>query len=111
MSVKQLKISPAEAQVIEMCLRSDMEDYRWFLIQVGISLSQNKEVEIGVSEKDLWWLRDKINPLMAGGLDIIIKIYGLLVKFRDGSISNIIELPPKDRALVKRSTSQGSPED
>ena len=80
--IKQLRIDAVEAQLIESCLREC--DKRWFLFQLGYVMVSGQEKEIGVSEDDLWYLREKINPSAKvgkiTGVDVLKKIYGLLIE-------------------------------
>ena len=101
----------------------DEEECRWLLIQIGHCLVENIDVTIGLEEDDLWQLRNWVSPTVGGGkpngLDIITKVYRLLLEIRNEELTEgLIEMPVAPLAIMeernaedKGSTSQSSAED
>ncbi len=91
---KQLEITPPEAMILEICLPNEVhEDMPDLALQIGECLVSQKPQQIGVNERDLWLLRANIDPeKVVGksmGIDIIIKIYALLLEYKKEHILQV----------------------
>lgn len=78
-----LNITPKEALAIEQSLKGDDEafrSYRGFLLGIGSCLLEQKPLGFELKERELWFLRDRVNPLLEGGLDLLLKVYKLLLE-------------------------------
>jgi hypothetical protein len=81
---RELHISAQEALIIDACLKngdfSDLNDF--FMMLARIITKNEQDVVINVTKDELLFLRNFIIPFISigntNGLDIIIKIYGLL---------------------------------
>ncbi|GAI11876.1 unnamed protein product [marine sediment metagenome] len=76
------EINPQEAQILEMSLREDVRERHDLLLDIGASLCYKKNTTLQLNEKDLWYLRSKIEPTIlvppTTGIDLIIRIYNAL---------------------------------
>ena len=94
MDTKELVVNFEEAQIIEGVLRNrELDGLRWLIIQMARILVSGQETNVGLEEKDLWFLRDFIQPgTKVGkitGLSLLIKIYVLLLEYHDGYVTEL----------------------
>jgi len=95
--IVQLTLDVNEARAIDASLKEDREtldDYRWFLLQIGRCIVEKTDVTIGLSEQDLWFLRDKVSIGVKGGLEALVKVYRLLLEFDQDRLYEAIQMPP-----------------
>ena len=112
MQTTQLELTPLDAQIIDLSIRlfcQYPEDFRYFLISVGACLVSGEDRNIEVTERDLWYLRDIINPGIkvgsAMGVDTIRKVYNTLLTFYPGVANREIDLDgynPKGKEMVAK---------
>lgn len=97
-SIKQLNLDYKDSLAIDESLKGEgLEEYEWLLLQVGWCLVNQKSREIGVSERDLWFLRSRVSPRLAPHL--IEQIYKLLLEYQTERIG-VLQVPEK-RFLVE----------
>ena len=86
LGIKQLTIEPAEAEILEICMKG--VSYGFFPrlpLFIARCLVTKQSITFGISESDLWMLRAQINPQVSvgriRGIDLITKLCKLIVEY------------------------------
>jgi len=97
----KLILTSEEAQIIEISLKGDKCDrerlsiMRPFLVSLGVSMLDDRDIEVDLTDKDLWFLRDYIDPCASvgniSGIDVIKKIYDVLLEHRKVDNYEVVE--------------------
>ncbi len=82
------RINSSEAQILEMSLRGvedkEIVNHHPLILEVGACLIGEGDGLLGLTESDLWFLRDRIQPHCKveehTGMDLIKRVYECLLK-------------------------------
>ena len=103
-TVKNLTINTEEAFIIDAAFKSSdgdvFRDYRDILFMVGRCIASNKEVTLGLTERELWVLRARISMTTSvgqrTGADLLCRIYTLIL---ESETEDIIDSLPFDKPV------------
>ena len=94
-AVKQLVLTPAEAGILEISLHgADTPEFPKLPLLIARALASGQNQDIGVIERELWFLRRAVDPKVSigktTGLDLITKVCKLIVEYDNDEVLKII---------------------